>query len=541
MFQVLFSIQIVGLVILLIEIMYMVSHINSKNQAMMFLFVFETFVDCIGYVLEVSSTTVETAFMGTKITYFGRAYLLVTIFMYVMNFCRIKVPVPLKYVLIGFQTLIVVLVNFAEYTPLYYTSVEFSNDGLYTHLVFGKGPIYPIYQVIMVLYFVAMFAALIRNLFKKIGKTERANTITLICMLGVAALSLILYFAGLTGGYDTLGIGQVIAAVILLFSLFRNDIFHELDIAKSIIVENMEAGIIVVDSDNVVMYRNVTASRLLPELSSTDYQNTLDKLDACFEKHENLFYENYVYMIRREETNANGRRGRIYILPNITESYNYAARLEREVEGKTSEIKQIQHAIIESLANIVESRDGFTGEHIKNTSRYVEVIARAIQRENPSEIKEQYVKAIIEAAPLHDIGKISIPDSILCKPGRLTAEEYDIMKTHSRIGADVISDILKDIGTSKYLETAKDMAMYHHEKWDGSGYPQGLKGRAIPLSARIMAVADVYDALRSKRCYKDAMSKEKSFAIIKEGAGSHFDPEIVRVFEENIAEIEAIE
>ncbi len=214
--------------------------------------------------------------------------------------------------------------------------------------------------------------------------------------------------------------------------------------------------------------------------------------------------------------------------------------LEQKLEEKTREIKQIQHAIIVSFANIVETRDGFTGQHIKNTSRYVAILAKAMRRKYPDKLTDLYVSAMIEAAPLHDIGKISIPDSILCKPGQLTNEEFEVMRSHSAKGANVISDILHDIGPSKYLETAKDMANYHHEKWNGSGYPIGLKGEEIPLCARIMAVADVYDALRSRRCYKEGMSKEKSFQIIKDGSGTHFDPDIVQIFEENIEEIEAI-
>lgn len=192
----------------------------------------------------------------------------------------------------------------------------------------------------------------------------------------------------------------------------------------------------------------------------------------------------------------------------------------------------MQTSFITSFADLVEARDGFTGTHIKNTSHYVETLCHALQKE-PSYanvLTDDYIELIVEAAPLHDIGKISIPDAILQKPGKLTEEEFEIIKTHSTLGEQILQDIMKETGENEKLLTACKMAKFHHERWDGKGYPTGLSGRDIPLCARIMALADVYDALRSKRCYKDAMSKEKAISIIKEGAGTQFDSEMTQIF-----------
>ena len=195
-------------------------------------------------------------------------------------------------------------------------------------------------------------------------------------------------------------------------------------------------------------------------------------------------------------------------------------------------IMAMQSGMITLMADMVENRDDNTGGHIKRTARYVEGIARELKKRGvyADILTDEYIKDLVVAAPLHDIGKIHIPDAILNKPGKLTKEEFDIMKTHSIAGQELLNHAREELGEYGYLTMAVEMATYHHEWWDGSGYPYGLSGNDIPLCARIMAVADVFDALISKRCYKDAMPLEKVYAIIREESGTHFEPEIVEAF-----------
>lgn len=203
-----------------------------------------------------------------------------------------------------------------------------------------------------------------------------------------------------------------------------------------------------------------------------------------------------------------------------------------ELKQKNHEISKMQRNIIFTLANMVENRDSNTGGHIRRTAKYVKLIGNELRREGiyTQEITKQYIKKLYDSAPLHDIGKIKISDSILNKPGKLTPEEYEIIKTHTTEGGRILKNSLNEIGDDSWLSMAIDMAMYHHEKWNGTGYPNGLKGTEIPLCARIMAVADVFDALVSERSYKKAFSFEQAIQVIEEGAGEHFDPEIVSVF-----------
>lgn len=194
------------------------------------------------------------------------------------------------------------------------------------------------------------------------------------------------------------------------------------------------------------------------------------------------------------------------------------------------------------MADLVENRDKNTGGHIQRTAKYVEIIARKLKSENKYTdiLTENYIENMATAAPLHDVGKIHIPDAILNKPGKLDEEEFAMMKTHAAAGADIIVHVEESAGDLEYLRIAKEMAEYHHEHIDGKGYPHGITGDQIPLCAKILAVADVFDALVSKRCYKDPMPLDKAFAIIEEESGSHFDEDVAKAFLDNREEIEEI-
>lgn len=210
--------------------------------------------------------------------------------------------------------------------------------------------------------------------------------------------------------------------------------------------------------------------------------------------------------------------------------------LASEVNRRTAEIMAIQDVTINAMASLAETRDNETGNHIRRTQHYVRVLAEKL-RFNPRFAHflndDKTIELLFKSAPLHDIGKVGIPDRILLKPGRFEPEEFEIMKTHTTLGRDAILHAEQDLGMEMpFLKYAKEIALSHQEKWDGSGYPEGLSGDDIPISARLMAVADVYDALISRRVYKAPMPHEKAVQIIKEGKGSHFDPDMVEAFVE---------
>lgn len=223
-------------------------------------------------------------------------------------------------------------------------------------------------------------------------------------------------------------------------------------------------------------------------------------------------------------------------------SFSSEQNLEEQVDEKTERITTLQNHIIISLASLVENRDADTGEHIQRTSAYVEIIARKAFEEKlyPEVINEEFISLLKRAAPMHDIGKIVVADSVLKKPARLTVEEFNQMKLHTTEGGRIIAEVVGISDDKDYLLTAIDVATGHHERWDGTGYPSGLKADNIPVSARIMAIADVFDALVSPRCYKEPMPKEQAYKIIQEESGTHFDPDLVEIFMSQKDKIEEV-
>jgi len=219
------------------------------------------------------------------------------------------------------------------------------------------------------------------------------------------------------------------------------------------------------------------------------------------------------------------------------------AFLEQEVARRTAEMRAVQDATILMMASLAETRDNETGNHILRTQYYVKALAVELKTHPRFSdfLTERNIELLFKSAPLHDIGKVGIPDRILLKPDRLDAAEFEIMKTHTTLGRDAILQAERRLGRPvAFLDLAKEIAYSHQEKWDGSGYPEGSAGDAIPISARLMAIADVYDALISRRIYKPGMSHEQAMAIIVEGRGTHFDPDIVDAFQAVQEECRAI-
>lgn len=231
-------------------------------------------------------------------------------------------------------------------------------------------------------------------------------------------------------------------------------------------------------------------------------------------------------VLARVETHLTLKRARQFL-------QDRNAYLEAEVWRRSREVMAIQEVTIMAMASLAETRDNATGNHIRRTQHYVRALAQHL-RHHPRfavALNDETIELLFKSAPLHDIGKVGIPDRILLKPGRLTPDEFEIMKTHAALGRDAIAAAERYLDTpDSFLRFAREIAYSHQEKWDGSGYPEGLWGEQIPLSARLMAVADVYDALISRRIYKPALPHEQAVAMIREGRDQHFDPDIVDAF-----------
>ena len=250
--------------------------------------------------------------------------------------------------------------------------------------------------------------------------------------------------------------------------------------------------------------------------------------------------DNNVRMVRKLDIRTNDEVERLY--DSICKMASDVAEQMRSIRHYAEATSQMQNGLILTMADMVESRDSDTGAHVQKTSAYVRIILEGLKEKGyyAAKLTTKYMNDVEMSAPLHDVGKINIPDAVLNKPGKLTDEEYEIMKTHTTAGKEILEKAINTVKGGSYLKEARNMAAYHHERWDGKGYPEKLHGEVIPLSARVMAVADVFDALASPRVYKPAFPLEKALSIIEEGSGTQFDPKCVEVFMDHLDEVKQV-
>lgn len=272
----------------------------------------------------------------------------------------------------------------------------------------------------------------------------------------------------------------------------------------------------VVDSSVYLMICGIVGVGLLLLITVASYMShPLKKLKNATEAIKNSQYDKHIDVISSDDYG------------DLADNFN---SMSKALMDQRNRIISIQNSIIRGMAVMVESRDNSTGGHINRTSECVRVFIGKMKSDGNFEVSNSFEEAIIKAAPMHDLGKIAVDDKVLRKPARFTPEEFEIMKRHAAEGARIVEEVLRESDDEEFKRIAVNVAHYHHEKWDGSGYPTGISGEAIPYEARIMALADVFDALVSKRCYKESMSFGEAFSIIEKSLGQHFDPVLGRFF-----------
>ena len=556
MYDLLLILQYIGIIGLFFEILYVSRQHGSRLQTILVILLYASLFNIVGYTLEMEAKTQELAMQSVKMTYIGKPFVVFTMYVFVMEYCGVGVKKSRRNFFYAICVAIAGLVYTNEYHHLFYSSVSYTNDGLFPHLVLKHGIFYNLYSIILLYYFVGMVYVCARKYRQNDSEIIRKQVSVLMVMVLFSCGCLALFLFNLTNGYDTTALAYIVAVFLFERLMRKYKLFDTLTLAKEEAVEHMTNGLIVVNVYGDMVYSNDEADRVLLYIrkhgnKGIEYLEELANnskymfVDECSQedgnKHadsEKCVYELTMHEIFRNENSY----GKMLLITEITDSYYYTERLQNELKKKTREVISIQRDIIGSFASMIEARDGITGLHIKNTANLVKVLVY-VMKNNPKYsgiITDEYAQMTAAAAHLHDIGKIAIPDRILQKEGKLTDEEFAIMKTHPVEGAKILENTIKGLESDAYYQIAHDMVLYHHEKYDGSGYPAGISGENIPLTARIMAVADVYDALRSKRHYKDGFSKEKSMAIMEESKGTHFDADIVTIFLEHIDEMEAV-
>lgn len=556
------TIEYISIAMLIFEIIYVMRQRGSYMQNLMLLLLISVLVNFLGYLFELKSTNLETALLGVKIAYLGKPYITLCIFFFVVEFCKVRLSGLLKGLLISFHVLITALVFTCDMHSLYYTSIRYVYSDSYSHLVLTHGIFYFLFIGMTFLYFIAITIMGIRKIRTTKDWLVKRQMFLCLAMIVICLAGFLIFLSGCTEGYDTTVLAYFVCVQMLFILMEHFQLFNTLSFARDDATDRMAEALFVFDNDEEIIYQNKNA-RLTQQYLETHYQKPIYQLlTELVQKNEHLIvkngyifrgegndheevpkYGNSVYHITGRDITRKGRSyGYSVLVSDETESFYYTNRLEAEVAAKTHELIKIQRSVIGSFAAMIEARDGITGLHIKNTSNFVRILAHAMQNSPKycNRITDEYAQMVSAAAQLHDIGKIAVPDYVLQKPGKLTDEEYEIMKKHPAEGARIIKETLGKLENDEYVHIAYNMAYYHHEKFAGGGYPCNLKGTEIPLSARIMAICDVYDALRSNRHYKEGFSVEKSVSIIRESRGSHFDPDITDIFLQHIDEMEAV-
>ena len=518
-------------------------------------------ISCMGYVLYSVATVLEESVAALKVIYIGGTFLPLFILLSILNLCRIEIKRWVRAVLFLICACLYATILTIGYSPVFYSKVSFEIvDG--TAVLFREyGFMHTIFLAVLCGYFVAGIIAIIYVLHKKSQIPRRAVYMVLI----PALLTLLSYLVGkrIISHVDLIPVGYVLAEIMYILIAYRVTLYDVSDTVIDSMVRERAIGYVSFDLRYRYLGSNEIAQSILegledfvvdkiPEKNSKAKRKLMHYMKSFSKDRENN--KQFVYMLQDPDGDPdNNKYYRVEVdnlyVSNIICGYlisftddtsnqkyiklldNYNEDLERQVEEKTDHIVQMHDNLIMSMAMMVESRDNSTGGHIMRTSENVRILIDEIVEEGTPALEEDFCRAIIKAAPMHDLGKIAVDDAVLRKPGRFTPEEFEKMKNHAAEGARVIHKILLNTDDEEFKVIAENVAHFHHERWDGSGYPDGLAGEDIPMEARIMAIADVYDALVSKRVYKDAMSFEKADSIILEGMGSQFDPGLQHIYE----------
>ena len=506
----------------------------------------------LGFFLTATSRSLEAALIANKIAYVGGCFLPLFITMSIIQFCKLNVPRSVKVGLIFSSFLIQASTITMGSSNLFYRSCDFeviNNIGVITNKRYG--PFHDLFLAVMITCMSIGFLAIIYSYINKKDVSRKM----LIHLFVPELISIVGFFGqkALHTKYEIVPFALALALVDYLIIVYRVELYNINDTVIDSLVETGDTGILSLDLSYHYLGSNETARLVFPELRQIAVDDTIkgkiefsDKLIAWskkFSENERLASYNkelddkfYHIDIRYLMVSGRKRGYQFFITDNTDDQKyiklldNYNSQLEADVAKHTERIVKMHDKLILSMAMMVESRDNSTGGHIMRTSECVKILVNEIRMAGDMELPDKYCNDMIKAAPMHDLGKVAVDDAILRKPGKFTPEEFEKMKIHAEEGAKTVHKILEDTDDRDFAKIAENVAHYHHERWDGSGYPDGLKGTQIPLEARIMAIADVYDALVSKRVYKEKMSFEQADNIILDSMGKHFDKSLEKYY-----------
>ena len=505
----------------------------------------------IGYLAGALSETRETVIIATKLCYLGSVFVPMFEYFIILRICRFRFPDWAKLLLGLLSVTVLVLACTIGYSDIYYKTVTYTHMYGVGYCSCEYGPAHILWNVILVCYTIANVVAIAYAARTRINVSYK-NLIAIACMTLISIAS---FLVSRKVGSDTMVVPTVyvIDEFILFFVCLRvrmSDISDS--VLESLEAENQNAYVAFSDK-GIYLGCNDIAYKFFPELKEfrvdapmpenlgisrrfRDLMETFVKRDRLNDNYFAYGQRNYKVNVRKIYRNKISHVV-LFRIEDETKLQRYIQKLDTHntklkdvIKDNDRHIHAIQEQMIVGMAKMVESRDSNTGGHIMRSSAVVGILVEELEKDAGFGRTREFYDALVAAAPMHDLGKIAIDDKILRKPGSFTPDEFEVMKTHAEKGAAIVENLLAEIESPDFVDIAKNVACFHHERFDGSGYPYGLFGANIPFEARIMALADVYDALVSKRCYKDQMSFEDAYDLIMDSMGSHFDPRLKPAF-----------
>ena len=503
-----------------------------------------------GYMQFCNAKDIGMAIYANQTVYLGACFCPFFLMKCMADLCKMKVPKAFSMGLIFYSSIIFFFTMTIGESTLYYKNVTFVRQNGFSTLIKEYGPLHILYPI----YLIGVIEICLFFIIRSFRKRKDVSYFTSVLLLISTGLSVGVYLFEKIVHLDVelIPVSYIISQIGVLLLLQRISLYDISALTADSMVDSISFGFVLCDSREKFLGGDVASKIWFPEINelqidvpikteNTDFLQQIGKWVRGEDEREIVFFERNGCIIEaKHELIVEKKRHSIHCVylrddtkqqeyTKLVEKYN--ENLERDVNEKAEKLDQMKDDIIISMASIVENRDNNTGGHITRTSDVVKIFVRHLQHERVyKELTPEIAKCIIKAAPLHDFGKIAIPDVILNKPGKFEPEEYEGMKKHSAKGAVIVERILQNSEDTTFKKIAVNLAHYHHEKWDGSGYPEGISKTSIPFEARIMALADVFDALVSKRVYKDSYGYDKAFSIIKESSGSHFDPQLCKEF-----------
>ena len=515
----------------------------------------------LSFVLMALSSTVEEAVVALKVSYLGGCFLNASVMFLIFNVCGIPLKSWQKALILAVSAGVYVTSLTIGHSPIFYERMpELAvADGAAYLTNKHYGPMHTVFYVLISVYYLISVIVIVYSFFKK-KQVPRVGLILIAASVTIAVLG---FFGGriFNEHIEPLPLSYTLGMTLFLVMAIRLRLYDASDAVTDALVQKGDTGFVSFDNRLRYLGSNDTAKKMFPELNEAivDHRIKGEYAKDSFEKWINGFKENTAndsYLVEKGDKTLLVRVNRLahghhyhgyqMFIADDTQNQtyiklikNYNSQLEEEVAKKTKSVIEMHDKLVLGMATMVEGRDNSTGGHIRRTSDVVRLLVAEMRKENELQLSDEFYNALIKAAPMHDLGKVTVDDAVLRKPGKFTPEEYEIMKTHAAEGARIVAQILEGTDDKAFAKLAVNVAHYHHEKWDGNGYPDRLSGTHIPLEARIMAIADVYDALVSKRVYKEKFTFEDANKIIIDSMGKHFDPSLEKYYVAARSKIEA--